>query len=124
MEKTMKIVLAFLLSLLMAPMALAQPTGPNGGILGGSGDHQTELVVTPTELTVYIIEHGKAHSTKGTSLRAVVQQGGKSTTVALVDVEGKKLVGKLDAPLGAGAIVVVTGKDDHGAVLTGRFTIK
>jgi hypothetical protein len=93
-------------------------------MLAGKGGHETELVLSPTELTVYIIDHGKVHSTKGVSLRAVVQQGGKSTTVQLADVDNKKLVGKLETPIGAGAIVVVTGKDDHGDVLTARYTIK
>lgn len=120
----MKTVLALLFAILLVPSAHAQNAGPNGGMLAGKGGHETELVVTPTELTVYIIDHGKAHSTKGVSLRAIVQHGGKSTTVPLVDVENKKLVGKLESPLGAGAIVVVTGKDDHGDVLSARYTIK
>jgi hypothetical protein len=120
----MKAVLALLFAILLVPSAHAQKAGPNGGMLAGKGGHETELVVTPTELTVYIIDHGKAHSTKGVSLRAIIQQGGKSTTVPLVDVENRKLVGKLESPLGAGAIVVVTGKDDHGDVLSARYTIK
>jgi hypothetical protein len=120
----MKIVLALLLTLLLVPSAHAQNTGPNGGMLAGKGGHETELVVTPTELTIYIIDHGKPHSAKGVSLRAIIQQRGKSTTVPLANVDGKKLVGKLASPLGAGAIVVVTGKDDHGDVLSARYTIK
>jgi hypothetical protein len=120
----MRMILALLFVALLVPAAQAQKSGPNGGMLAGKGGHETELVITPTELTVYIIDGGKAHSTKGVSLRAVVQQGGKSTTVALVDVENKKLVGKLEAPLASGAIVVVTGKDDHGDAVTARYTIK
>ncbi len=120
----MKMILALLFTLLVLPTAHAQSAGPNGGMLAGKAGHETELVVTPTELTVYIIDHGKAHSTKGVSLRAIVQQGGKSTTVPLVNVDNKKLVGKLDAPVGAGAIVVVTGKDDHGDVVTARYSVK
>lgn len=120
----MKAVLALLFTLLLVPAAQAQNVGPNGGMLAGKGGHETELVVTPTELTVYIIDHGKAHTTKGVSLRAIIQQGGKSITVPLADVENKKLVGKLASPLGAGTIVVVTGKDDHGDVLSARYTIK
>lgn len=121
---TMRMILALLLALVLVPAAHAQKVGPNGGMLAGKGGHETELVVTPTEITVYIIDHGKVHSSKGVSLRAVIQSGGKSTTLALVDVESTKLVGKLDAPLAAGAIVVITGKDDHGDVLTARYTIK
>jgi hypothetical protein len=120
----MKTIIALVFSLILVSAAHAQSVGPHGGMLAGKGGHETELVVTPTEITVYIIDDGAAHSTKGVSLRAIVQQGGKTTTVPLVDMENKKLVGKLDAPITAGAIIVVTGKDDHGDVLSARYTIK
>lgn len=120
----MKMMLTLLFTVMLIPVAHAQKTGPNGGMLAGKAGHELELVVTPTELTVYVIDHGKVHSSKGVSLRAIVQQGGKSTSVSLVDVESKKLVGKLGAPIDSGAIVVVTGKDDHGDALTARYTIK
>ena len=120
----MRLILAFLLALSLAPAAHAQKAGPHGGLLAGKTGHELELVVKPTELTVYIIDDGKAHTTKGVSLRAVIQHGGKTVTVPLADVENTKLVGKLDAPLGGGAIVVLTGKDDHGDVLSARYTIK
>lgn len=120
----MRMILTLLFAVMLSSAGLAQRTGPNGGLLAGKADHEMELVVTAAELTIYIIESGKAHTTKGVGLRAIVQQGGKSTTVPLVDVENKKLVGKLDAPLASGTIVVITGKDDHGGVLTARYTIK
>jgi hypothetical protein len=108
----------------VAGAALAQSTGPNGGLLGGAGSHQTELVVNSTELTVYLLEDGKPHDTKGASLRAVVQQGGKTTTINLADQGGTKLVAKLLVPLDKGAIVVVTGKDSHGDQFNARYVIK
>lgn len=120
----MKMILTLLFTMMLVPSALAQKIGPNGGMLAGKAGHELELVVSPTELTIYIIESGKVHGTKGVSLRAVIQQSAKSATVSLTDVENKKLVGKLDAPLGSGAIVVVTGKDDHGDALTARYTVK
>ena len=120
----MKMILAMLFAMLLIPAAHAQKTGPNGGMLAGKGGHELELVATPTDLTIFIIDHGKVHSTKGVSLRAVIQQGGKSTTLPLVDVGGTKLTGELKVPLGPGAIVVITGKDDHGDVLSARYTIK
>lgn len=120
----MKMILAMLFAMLLIPAAHAQKTGPNGGMLAGKGGHELELVATPTDLTIFIIDHGKVHSTKGVSLRAVIQQGGKSTTLPLVDVGGTKLTGELKVPLGSGAIVVITGKDDHGDVLSARYTIK
>ena len=106
-----------------ATAAPAQTKGPNGGMVAGSGHHKAELVVTPMQLTVYLLEDGQAHGTKGARLRAIVQQAGKSKTISLVDQEGKRLVGKLDAPLAKGAIVVVTGKDDHGDQLNARYVI-
>jgi maltose-binding protein MalE len=120
----MKKLLAIAFAAVFATSALAQQAvGPNGGSLAGKAGHETELVISPTELTVYLIDKGKAHSTKGASLRAVVQEGGKSTTVPLVDVKNEKLVGKLAAPLGKGAIVVITGKDDHGDAVSARYTV-
>jgi cytochrome c-type biogenesis protein CcmE len=105
---------------------LAQSAGPNGGLVQGSGSrgHQTELVVRPTELTVYMLENGKPHDSKGMSMRAVIQQSGKTATVNFVDEQGKKLVAKLPAPLDKGAIVVLTGKDHHGDQFTARYVIK
>jgi hypothetical protein len=114
-------VLAFLAT---TEPTLAQKAGPNGGLVGGSGDHQIELVVSPTELTVYVLDDGKPHESKGTSLRAVIQQGSKKTTLTLTDQKGEKLVAKLAAPLEKGAIVVLTGKDDHGHALNARFVLK
>jgi hypothetical protein len=124
MEMTMKMILALLFAMLLIPAAHAQKTGPNGGMLAGKGGHELELVVTAKDLTVYIIDHGKVHSTKGVSLRAIIQQGGKSMTIPLVDVDGTKLTGELKAPLAPGSIVVISGKDDHGDVLSARYTIK
>lgn len=113
----------FVYLLAMAGLAHAQKTGPNGGLVAGTGSHQTELVTSATELIVYILQDGKAHDSKGVSLRAVVQEGGKTTTVNLADQGGAKLVGKLSAPLGKGAIVVLTGKDDHGSQINARYVI-
>jgi hypothetical protein len=108
-----------------AGAAFAQGTGPNGGLLGGSGVHQTELVVSPTEVTVYLLEDGKPHESKGASVRAVIQQGGKTATLDLADhQDGKKLVAKLPAPLEKGAVVVVAGKDGHGDRFNARYVIK
>ena len=46
---------------------LAQQAGPNGGLLAGKGDHQTELVVSPTTLTVFILHDGKVDDTKASA---------------------------------------------------------
>jgi hypothetical protein len=112
----------------LALLALAVPVlaqnGPNGGLLAGAGDHKTELVIGQTELTVYLLEGGKPHEAKGTTMRAVIQQGGKNTTLDFVDQDGKKLVAKLPAPIEKGAIVVLSGKDHHGDRFNARYVIK
>ena len=67
---------------------LAQQTGPNGGLLGGAGSHQTELIVSPSELTVYLVEGGKVIDSKGaTNFRAVVQQGAELQVAQVLVVE-------------------------------------
>lgn len=124
MIRKLALILAMSGLLATAGHVLAQNTGPNGGLLGGKGVHQTELVVSANELTVYLLEDGKLHDLKGASFRAVVQQGGKTKTINLVDQLGKRLVGKLEAPLEKGAIVVLTGKDSHGDQFNARYVIK
>jgi hypothetical protein len=123
MQRKLAIVAALILLAAAVPV-LAQGKGPNGGLVAGAKGHQTELVVSPTELTVFLLEDGKPHESKGTSMRAVVQQAGKTTTLDFVDHKGEKLVAKLAAPLANGAIVVLTGKDHHGDRFNARYVIK
>jgi len=123
MTRKLAILVAGLALIGMAMPGLAQ-SGPNGGMVGGAGNHKTELIVGQTELTVYLLEDGKLHDAKGTTMRAVIQQSGKTTTVDFADQDGKKLVAKLPAPLDKGAIVVLSGKDHHGDRFNARFVIK
>ena len=124
MTRTLASMLAAVALIASAGSLLAQSAGPNGGLVQGSGGHQTELVISPTELTVFLLENGKPHDSKGTNMRAVIQQSGKTATVNFVDQQGKKLVAKLPAPLDKGAIVVLTGKDHHGDQFNARYAIK
>jgi len=82
MLRTLAVLILSALLLEAAQPALAQKTGPNGGLLAGKDGHQTELVVSPTELTVYILDHGKVHDTKGIKIRAVVQSAGKISSIS------------------------------------------
>jgi hypothetical protein len=124
MQRKFALIVGALAVLAAAVPAFAQRTGPNGGLVAGTGGHQTELLVSPTELTVFLLEDGKPHESKGTTMRAVVQQSGKTTTINFADQDGKKLVAKLPAPLEMGAIVVLTGKDHHGDQFNARYLIK
>lgn len=111
------------LLLVLSQPLLAQAPGPHGGLVAGKDGHETELIMTASEITVFLLHKDKPQATKNASIRLVVQQAGKNTTVPLKDAGGK-LVGKLDAPLAPGAIVVITGKDDHGHAVSSRYVIK
>jgi hypothetical protein len=107
----------------LAQPALAQKVGPNGGLIAGKAGHETELVVGATELTVYLLDHGKPHPVKGVSMRGVVQQAGANTTVTFEAAADNRMIARLAAPLAKGAIVVLTGKDDHGDAISSRYVV-
>jgi hypothetical protein len=124
MPRKLALIATALVLLTATVPALSQSKGPNGGLVAGTKGHQTELVVGSTELIVFLLEDGKPHESKGTMMRAVIQQAGKTTTINFVDDKGVKLIAKLPAPLDKGAIVVLTGKDHHGDQFNARYVIK
>ena len=85
MVRKLTLTVAMIALLGSALPALSQTAGPNGGMLAGKGDHQTELLVSANDLTVYLLDNGKPHDTKGVSIKGVVQQGGKNTTIAFAE---------------------------------------
>jgi len=103
--------------------AFAQGRGPNGGMVGGPADHQVELVVAPAEISVYLLHDGKVSTVEGATVRAVVQEGGRTTNVALAASGPNRLIGKLEAPLASGARVVISGRDGHSHSVSARFVI-
>ena len=92
--------------------------GPNGGPVVDSAGHHVEMVAKGTELVLFLTEaDDKPLASAGTkNARAIVQDGGKTATVALQPAEPNRLVGILSQPLGPGARVVVsaTMADGHG----------
>jgi hypothetical protein len=101
--------------------ANAQTKGPNGGIVMKVEDHPIEFVFSDQEIVFYVGDHdGKPMPTKGLKARAVVQIGGKTTTIALSPAEPNRFVGKLAAPLGSKARVVFSSFID-GHNLQARF---
>jgi hypothetical protein len=121
-------------SLLAAVLAAGSPTGlrahdvekgPNGGPMITAGDNHLELVAKGTDLVVYLSD--KKHepvTAKGASGRAIVQAGGKTSTIVLAPGEGNRLVGKAEAPIAAGARVVVSATLPGGPGLQARFVVK
>ena len=109
---------------LLGSTAFAQTKGPNGGVVTKAEGHPIEFVNSGQEIVFYFSDDdGTPMSMKGVEARAVVQDGGKTTTVPLAAVEPNKMVGKLQASLNSGARVVVSAKL-HGHSLQARFTNK
>jgi hypothetical protein len=109
---------------LLGSAAFAQTKGPNGGVVTKAEGHPIEFVNSGQEIVFYFSDDdGTPMSMKGVEARAVVQDGGKTTTVPLAAVEPNKMVGKLQASLNPGARVVVSAKL-HGHSLQARFTNK
>jgi hypothetical protein len=122
-----------LLALLAGSIALggiayaqAPKKGANGGMVVVSSGHPIEFVTKEQDITFYFLDDdGTPLSTKSMQGRAVVQDGGKTTTVPLSSSEPNKLVGKLAAPLGAKARVALSAtfvEGGHKHTLQGRFT--
>lgn len=118
------IILAATLVLGLATGAsFAQRPGPNGGMVAGSADHQVELVVAPSEISVYLLDDGKVTSVQGANVRAVVQDAGRTINVALSASGPNRLAGRLEAPLAKGARVVISGRDGHNHSVSARFVV-
>jgi hypothetical protein len=108
-------------SLMLIANAGAQTKGPNGGIGGTADEHPIEFVLRGQELVFYVGDHdGKPMPTKGLKARAIVQDGGKTTTIALSPAAPNMFVGKLAAPLGAKARLVFSSAFE-GHALQARF---
>jgi hypothetical protein len=107
--------------LILVASADAQTKGPNGGVVVRADDHPIEFVVRAQEIVFYLGDHdGKPMSTNGLKARAIVQDGGKTMTIALSPATPNMFVGKLAAPLGAKARVVFSSAFD-GHKLQARF---
>lgn len=114
-----------------AALALAFPLGataheatkgPNGGALIDVDGHHVEFVPLENELTFYLTgEKDAPIASAGSKMKAIVQEGGKTTQIELIVAEPNKLAGKLAAPLSSGTKVVVTGTLADGHALQARF---
>lgn len=110
------------LALPVGAMAHESTKGPNGGALVDVEGHHVEFVPSAGELTFYLTgEKDAPIASAGSKVKAIVQENGKTAQVELAAVEPNKLVGKLAAPLSAGAKVVVTGALADGHSLQARF---
>ena len=97
--------------------------GPNGGPVVDSGGHHVEMVANGTDLVVFLTEQEDKPlaSAASKNARAVVQDAGKTATVALQPAAPNKLVGTLAQTLGKGARVVVSATMADGHAVQARF---
>jgi hypothetical protein len=116
--------------LIMTFAALATPAwaheiakGPNGGPVVDSAGHHIEMVAKGTDLVLFLTDAADKPLTAAGSknARAIVQDGGKTATVALSPAEPNRLVGSLSQPLGSGARVVVSVTMADGHSVQARF---
>jgi hypothetical protein len=118
--------IAVLAIVVFASMASAHEVskGPNGGPVVDVAGHHVEMVAKGTEFALYLTDAAdKPLSSVGTkAARAIVQDAGKTATVALSAIEPNKLVGTLAQPLGAGARIVISATLADGHALQARFT--
>ncbi|MDX2264762.1 MAG: hypothetical protein NW215_07300 [Hyphomicrobiales bacterium] len=124
MKFRMIVIAAALGGLVGAASAHEVAKGPNGGKVADVSGHHLEFVPTSTEVIIYASDEAdKPIATAGSKGRIIIQTVGKTIQVQLVPSEPNKLVGKLDAPLSAGTVAVVstTFADGHGA--QARFTV-
>jgi hypothetical protein len=114
-----------LLGVVIAFGAAAQGAkkGDNGGEVVVMEGHPIEFVTKGQAIAFYVLEDDAKSPTptKGFSGRAVIQDGGKTISIALSAAEPNVFVGQLPMPLGSKARVVFSAKVP-GHTLQARFT--
>jgi hypothetical protein len=104
--------------------AVAQKAAKHGGQTAVvAGHHDAELVIKPDQLVLYLTNHGKPLVPADNAIKATIQDGEKKTEL-LMKAEGDHAVAPLTAPLGKGAIVLLSGKISGGHALSARFVAK
>jgi hypothetical protein len=116
---------AFLLMPSLAWSQRAPTRGPNGGLVVVADGHPIEMVVDGQTVTFFLNgENGRPEPSRGASGRVVIQAGGQTATVSLTPAEPNRLVGRLAAPLAAGARLVFTGAMADGHRIQARYTME
>lgn len=101
------------------------PAGAHGGQIVDVKGHHVEFTSKDTSVTIYLTDDKDAPlSSAGTSAKAIVQDSGKTVSVALTPAEPNVLTGKLDSALAPGAKIVVSGKLADGHDILARFVAK
>lgn len=123
-KKVQLIATALVVAAASPALAHEEAKGPHGGHVMEASGHHIEFVPSPTEVTFYLSdEAGKPIASKNAKAKAFVQDGGKTTPIALAPVDPDKLSAKLAAPLNSGAKVAVTATMPDGHNLQARYVV-
>jgi hypothetical protein len=113
------------LAMAQAPAQQGVRRGPNGGQVVMADGHPIELVVSGTDVTLFLNgEDGRPSPSARANGRLTIQSGGQTSTVTLRPAEPNRLVGTLPAPLATGTRVVLNGAMGDGHRMTGRYVIE
>lgn len=123
-KKAQLIATALVLAAASPALAHEEVKGPNGGHVMEASGHHIEFVPSPTEVTFYLSdEAGKPIASKNAKAKAFVQDGGKTTPLALTPAAPDKLTAKLATPLKSGGKVAVTATTPDGHNLQARYVV-
>ena len=99
--------------------------GPNGGQMIEVKGHHLGMTAKDDEIRFFLTDASHAPTaSKGASGRVVILEGAKQSQVALTPADPNLLVARLEAPLVAGARVVVSAKLGDGHDILARFVLK
>lgn len=91
----------------------------HGGIVAEGGHVQAELVASPTKLTIYLTDHGKAVNSKGWKAKlTILKDKTKTEALAVPTTESKlEVTGSFPIAKGVRVVGVVTSPDGKAASL-------
>jgi hypothetical protein len=123
-KKAHLIATALVLAASSPALAHEEAKGSHGGHVMEASGHHIEFVPSPTEVTFYLSdEAGKPIPSKDAKAKAFVQDGGKTTPLALTPADPDKLTAKLATPLTPGSKVAVTATMPDGHNLQARYVV-
>jgi hypothetical protein len=98
--------------------------GPHGGHVVEASGHHIEFVPSPTEVAFYLSdEAGKPIASKDAKAKVFMQDGDKTTSLALTPAAPDKLTAKLATPLHPSAKIAITATMPDGHNLQARYVV-
>lgn len=124
-SKSFLLALTFGVFLSAAASAHDMAKGANGGQVVEDAGHHVEFTTKDGQVVLFLTDGADKPltSVKATG-RAIIQDGGKQTTLDLVAAEPNMMMGQLGSPLSTGAKLVVSIKLGDGHDVKARFVAK